>query len=140
VQILYLGRAHTDGDVFVYLPKEKILITGDSLHGSTPFMGDSYPYEWIKTLDTAEKLDFDQTLGGHGDIMHGKEKFELWKAYFGDLMEQTAQVYADGATLEEAQKKVSAWLVAKYADKFDPAFPRSVGANVAKAYQVVAQP
>jgi hypothetical protein len=30
--------------------------------------------------------------------------------------------------------------VAKYADKFDPAFPRSVGANVAKAYQVVAQP
>ena len=140
VQILYLGRAHTDGDVFVYLPKEKILITGDSLHGTTPFMGDSYPYEWIKTLDAAEKLDFDQTLGGHGDIMKGKEKFELWKAYFGDLMEQTAQVYGDGATLEEAQKKVSAWLVAKYANKFDPAFPQRVGANVVKAYQVAAQP
>ncbi len=139
VQILYLGRAHTDGDVFVYLPKEKILITGDSLHGWTPFMGDSYPYEWIQTLDTAEKLDFDQSLGGHGGVMRGKEKFELWKAYFGDLMEETAQVYADGATLEEAQKKVSAWLVAKYAGKFDPAFPQSVGANVVKAYQVVAQ-
>ena len=71
--------------------------------------------------------------------MKGKEKFELWKAYFGDLMEQTAQVYADGATADEAQKKVSAWLVAKYGDKFDPAFPKSVGANVAKAYSVVAQ-
>ncbi|HSS98495.1 MAG TPA: MBL fold metallo-hydrolase [Terriglobales bacterium] len=139
VQILYLGRAHTDGDVFVYLPKEKILITGDSLHGATPFMGDSFPYEWIQTLDTAEKLDFDQSLGGHGGIMRGKEKVELWKSYFGDLMEQTAQVYADGATLEEAQKKVSAWLVAKYGDKFDSAFAHDVVPNVTKAYQVVAQ-
>jgi hypothetical protein len=35
-------------------------------------------------------------------------------------MEQTAQVYADGATADEAQKKVSAWLVAEYGDQFDP--------------------
>ena len=138
VQILWLGKAHTDGDVFVFLPKEKIIITGDALHGWTPFMGDSYPYDWIQTLDTAEELDFDQVLGGHGDVMKGKNKFELWKAYFGDLMEQTAQAYADGATSDEAQKKVSQWLVAKYADKFDPAFPQSVGANIAKAYSVVA--
>jgi cyclase len=139
VQILWLGRAHTDGDVFVFLPKEKVLFTGDSLHGWTPYMGDSYPYEWIQTLDIAEKLDFDQVLGGHGDVMKGKEKFELWKEYFGDLMDQTAQVYSQGATVEEAQKKVSQWLVAKYATKFDPAFSQSVGANVVKAYQVVAQ-
>jgi len=140
VQILYLGRAHTDGDVFVYLPKEKILITGDSLHGGIPFMGDSYPYEWIQTLETAEKLDFNQALGGHGGIMKDREKFKLWEAYFGDLMERTEQVYSDGATLEEAQKKVAAWLLPKYADKFDQAFPQSVKAHVAKAYQVVAQP
>src|SRR5262249_52784540 len=33
VEILWLGNAHTNGDVWVYLPKEKILICGDSLHG-----------------------------------------------------------------------------------------------------------
>src|SRR5205085_12191121 len=38
-EILWLGRAHTDGDVFVFLPKEKVLCTGDALHGWTPFMG-----------------------------------------------------------------------------------------------------
>jgi cyclase len=43
VQILWLGRAHTDGDVFVFLPKEKVLITGDSLHGWTPFMVTAIP-------------------------------------------------------------------------------------------------
>src|SRR5262252_9367329 len=38
VEILWLGRAHTDGDVFVFLPKEKVLVTGDALHGRIPFM------------------------------------------------------------------------------------------------------
>jgi hypothetical protein len=70
--------------------------------------------------------------------MHGKQKFELWKEYFGDLMEETAQAYAQGATLDDAQKKVSQWLVAKYADKFDPGFSHDVGGNIAKAYQVIA--
>src|SRR2546429_4436147 len=63
VEILWLGLAHTNGDIFVFLPKERVLCTGDSLHGWTPFIGDSYPYDWIKTLDAAEKLDFDAVIG-----------------------------------------------------------------------------
>jgi glyoxylase-like metal-dependent hydrolase (beta-lactamase superfamily II) len=140
VEILWLGRAHTDGDVFVFLPKEKVLVTGDALHGWTPFMGDSYPYEWIQTLDAAEKLDFDSVLGGHGDVMHGKVRFELWKQYFQDLMERTAAAYAEGASLEQAQKSVTAFLTKKYADRFDPNFSKSVTANVTEAYQVIAFP
>ena len=138
VEILWLGRAHTDGDVWVFLPKEKVLVTGDALHGWTPFMGDSYPYEWIQTLDAAEKLDFDYVISGHEDVMQGKQKFELWKQYFRDLMEHTAAEYSDGASLEEVKKRVSEFLISKYADKFDPNFARSVGSNVAKAYQVIA--
>ena len=138
VEILWLGRAHTDGDVFVFLPEEKVLVTGDALHGWTPYMADSYPYDWIKTLDVAEKLDFDYAIGGHGAVMRGKQMFELWKQYFSDLLDQTAAVYADGATLDQAKKRVSDYLVSKYAAKFDPKFPQSVGSNVTKAYQVIA--
>jgi cyclase len=140
VEILWLGRAHTDGDVFVFLPNEKFLATGDALHGWTPFMLDSYPYEWIQTLDATEKLDFHTVLGGHGDVIHGKLRFELWKEYFQDLMDRTAAAYAEGATLEQAQKSVSAFLTRKYAAQFDPNFPKSVTANVTKAYQVIAFP
>src|SRR5256884_9295148 len=110
IEILWLGRAHTDGDVFVFLPREKVLVTGDALHGWTPYMGDSYPYDWIKTLDVAEKLDFDYVIAGHGDVMRDKQKFELWKQYFRDLLEQTAAAYADGATLDQAKKRVSDYL------------------------------
>ena len=138
VEILWLGNAHTNGDVFVYLPREKVLVTGDALHGWTPYMGDSYPFEWIQTLDAAEKLDFDQVIGGHGDVMRGKERFELWKHYFRDLMDEAAQAYARGASLEDAEKGVSKTLIAKYADRFDPGFPKSVIGNIAKAYQVIA--
>jgi len=138
VEILWLGNAHTNGDVFVYLPREKVLVTGDALHGWTPYMGDSYPFDWIQTLDAAEKLDFDQVIGGHGDVMRGKERFELWKHYFGDLMDEAAQAYARGASLEDAEKGVGKTLIAKYADRFDPGFPKSVIGNIAKAYQVIA--
>jgi len=138
VEILWLGNAHTNGDVFVYLPREKVLVTGDALHGWTPYMGDSYPFDWIQTLDAAEKLDFDQVIGGHGDVMRGKERFELWKHYFRDLMDEAAEAYARGASLEDAEKGVSKTLIAKYSDKFDPGFPKSVIGNIAKAYQVIA--
>jgi cyclase len=137
VHILWLGRAHTDGDVFVYLPKEKVIVTGDALHGATPFMGDSYPYDWIKTLDAAEKLDFNQVIGGHGEVMQGKQTFELWKQYFTDLLSMTADAYSQGASEPEAQKQVSALLVPKYSPKFGADF--SPTANIAKAYQVIAQ-
>jgi cyclase len=138
VEILWLGRAHTDGDVFVFLPKEKVLVTGDTLHGWTPYMGDSYPYDWIKTLDVAEKLDFDYVIGGHGDVMRDKQTFELWKQYFRDLLDQTAAAYSDGATLDQAKTRVSDYLISKYAAKFDPKFPQSVGSDVIKAYQLTA--
>jgi cyclase len=140
VEMFWLGNAHTNGDVFVYLPKEKIIVTGDALHGWTPFMADSYPYDWITTLDSAEKLDFDQVLGGHGDIMRGKDKFELWKEYLHDLMSETGAAYAGGATLDQAQTQVKKVLIQKYASKFDPAFPQSITGNITKAYQVIAFP
>jgi cyclase len=138
VEIFWLGNAHTNGDIWIYLPKEKVLVSGDALHGWTPFMGDSYPYDWIQTLDAAEKLDFDQVLGGHGDVMQGKQKFELWKQYFRDLLDETARSYSAGASLEDAQKQISEILIANYAAKFDPNFSKSVTANITKAYQVIA--
>jgi glyoxylase-like metal-dependent hydrolase (beta-lactamase superfamily II) len=138
VEILWLGKAHTDGDVVVYLPNEKFIATGDMLHGWVPYMGDGYPYDWIQTLTNAEKLDFEWTLGGHGDVMHGKATFELWRAYLRDLMEATADAFAQGATQAEARKTVAARLLPKYADRFPPGMlERDVAGNIDKAYRVV---
>lgn len=138
VQIMWLGNAHTNGDVWIYLPREKVLICGDAMHGRTPFMGDSYPAEWIQTLAAAEKLDFTQAIGGHGDIMQGKERFVLWRQYFRDLIDETAKARAAGATLEVAQRQVAPILVAKHGATFDSGFPNAVAGNIARAYQSIA--
>ena len=137
VEILWLGKAHTDGDVFVYLPKEKFIATGDALHGWTPYMGDSYPYDWIHTLEAAEKLNFEYALGGHGDVMRGKAQFEMWEQYFRDLLAETAPAYADGASRADTVKRVSAVLLPKYTGKMPPTFPQDVVGNIQKAYRVV---
>lgn len=139
VEILFFGRAHTDGDAFVYLPKDKVIATGDSLQAATPTMRDSSPYDWIRTLDRVEKLDFDYVIPGHGDdVLRGKQTFELWKQYFTDLMAQASDSVARGDTLDQARQRLIPALKAKWADRFPPGlFADSVTSNVEKAYRVV---
>ena len=68
----------------------------------------------------------DSIIGGHGDVMHGAQEFELWKEYFQELMDRTASAYAQGASLDDARKTVSDALVKKYADSFGPTFSGGV--------------
>ena len=48
---LFLGRGHTASDIVVYLPKERIVATGDLIVEGTSYMGDAYVPEWIATID-----------------------------------------------------------------------------------------
>jgi cyclase len=137
VEFICVGPAHSTSDVVAYLPKEKVIITGDLLHGWTPYMGDSSPYDWIRALDQVEKLDFDTIIPGHGDVFHGKDQFELWKQYLRDLMSETTDAWVQGASLEEAKKQVAATLQAKYRGNFPDTFALEVQGNIAKAYRFV---
>jgi hypothetical protein len=52
--------------------------------------------------------------------MSGKQKFELWREFFRDLLDRITAAYVDGATVEEANKGVPESLTVKYAAKFAP--------------------
>jgi cyclase len=137
VEILWMGNAHTDGDVFVYLPKERFIATGDALHGWTPYMNDSYPFDWIKTLKAVEQLDFDYVVGGHGDVMRGKGQFQMWEQYFADLIAETTNAYTSGASIAQAVTRVSSALQPKYSGKMPPTFKEDVVENIQKVYRVI---
>ncbi|MBX7152412.1 MBL fold metallo-hydrolase [bacterium] len=77
VQVKFLGRGNTAGDAVVYLPKEKIVVTGDLVVYPIPFMYDGYPNEWIETLENLIQLDAGTIVPGHGPIMHDKEFIRL---------------------------------------------------------------
>jgi cyclase len=137
VELRCVGRAHTDGDVVVYLPDDKVLITGDVVDALEPWMGDSHPYEWIKVLDEMKSVDAEYMIGGHGDVMHGKAQIDLWRNYLHDLLAQTAEVFANGASLIEARRLVARPLLATYGKRFSPAFVDEIGGHIEKAYRVI---
>src|SRR6266700_2103809 len=117
IHLLHLGRAHTEGDVFVYLPKEKIVITGDAMIGWTPYMGDGYPEDWAGTLDRLAQLDFTHIIMGHGDVT-GREWLNAFRAYVYDMVEAVRQEVATGATLDEVKQRVTAKLAPTYEKPF----------------------
>jgi glyoxylase-like metal-dependent hydrolase (beta-lactamase superfamily II) len=117
IELLHLGRAHTEGDVFVYLPKEKVVITGDAVIGWTPYMGDGYPEDWVGTLDRLAQLDFTHIIMGHGEVA-GRDWLRTFRAYVHDMVEAVRQEVATGATLDEVKQRVTARL----APAHEPAF------------------
>ncbi len=117
IHLLYLGRAHTEGDVFVYLPKEKVVVTGDAVIGWTPFMGDGYPEDWAGTLDALGQLDFTQMIMGHGDPA-GRDWLRTFRGYVGDMVEAVRKEVATGATLDEVKKRVPDFLASRYEQPF----------------------
>ncbi len=69
VDFLYLGWGHTRGDGYVWLPKEKILCTGDAaVNGPRNKMWDADVANWPRVLDKAAALGPNVVLPGHGDM------------------------------------------------------------------------
>ena len=140
IQLHVLGRAHTNGDLFIYLPKEKVVATGDALIDWMPFMNDGYPAEWPETLTELEKLGFDHIIPGHGEV-RPKGQLAFFRGYFVDLIAAVKKASADGATLDEMKTKVGDQLAAKYEAGFSKyplgRYRDRVGTNVEAVYQKV---
>ena len=69
VEFLFFGHAHTAGDACAYLPKQKILCTGDAcVNGSFNYMGHSDSASWIRALEGMQQLDVKMICPGHGSI------------------------------------------------------------------------
>jgi glyoxylase-like metal-dependent hydrolase (beta-lactamase superfamily II) len=113
IQLLLLGRGHTDGDVYTYLPKEKVVVTGDAVIDWMPFLNDGYPEEWVQTLTALEKVDFTHMILGHGDVAT-KDHLVFFKGYLSDLIAAVKKAAADGGTLTEMQKVIPDQLAPKY--------------------------
>jgi glyoxylase-like metal-dependent hydrolase (beta-lactamase superfamily II) len=141
IHLLYLGRAHTEGDVFVYLPRERVVTTGDAVIGWTPFMGDGYPEDWVTTLDRLAELDWDTLVMGHGEPA-GREWLRTFRGYIHDMVEAVREEAATGASLDDVKARVTTRLAPTY----EPAFStyqhyrpwrQGLLANIERTYAMV---
>jgi cyclase len=107
IQLLFLGRGHTGGDTFVYLPRERIVCTGDMDEGARiAYMGDAYFDEWVATLEALKKLDFTLVLPGHGRPFRDKGIITAFQSYLKDVTAQVCGLRKQGVTPEDAAKRV----------------------------------
>jgi cyclase len=106
VQLLFLGRGHTNGDTVVFLPKEKIAATGDLMESQIAYMGDAQFDEWVTTLDALKKLDFETDLPGHGMPFKGKALITAFQGYLRDLTKQAGDLRKQGVSAEAAAQRV----------------------------------
>jgi glyoxylase-like metal-dependent hydrolase (beta-lactamase superfamily II) len=138
MRLMYLGRGHTDTDVVTFLPAERIVATGDLMESVISYMGDSYPEEWIATLEKLKALDFDTVLPGHGVPFKGKERITAFQNYLRDVIAQTNTLKRQGLSAEDAAQKVD---LTKHAATFPQI--RGVGVDAAvtrRIYRLAQEP
>jgi len=93
VQFKFAGPAHTWGDVMAYLPKQKILFSGDvGFFWVAPLANNSYISKWVESANRILGWDVDVIVPGHGPIGGKKELAEMVE-YFRVLGVETRKRY-----------------------------------------------
>src|SRR5919201_3498225 len=142
IQLHVLGRGHTDGDLYIFLPKEKVVVTGDALIDWMPFLNDGYPEEWVRTLSALEKLDFTHIVPGHGDV-RPKAHLTFFRGYLTDLITAVKTAAGAGASLDEIKAKLPDQLAPKYERGMSKyplgQFRDRIGLNIEMVYRKVIQ-
>jgi glyoxylase-like metal-dependent hydrolase (beta-lactamase superfamily II) len=106
LHVEFHGRAHTAGDVVVFCPQKRVVATGDMVLGTLPFLADSYPREWPKTIDSVAKLDFDHVAGGHGAVQDGRQRMMSQRNYIEELTVRVETGKKAGKSLPDIQKSM----------------------------------
>lgn len=141
VELRYLGRGHTSGDIVIWLPDERICFAGDLVEAqAAPYMGDSHPAEWSSTtLDEVAALGAEQMVGGRGPVVRGEAVARAvadTRAFVRTTLDTTREVREAGGTLKQAFERVHRLLAPRYAGF--PIFEHTMPFNVQRAWDELA--
>ena len=106
IQILFLGRAHTGGDLQVFLPREKILFMSEVFSNRIfPSMANGYPAEWVEVLKKAEQMDVSYFVPAHGfvdsaEVMREEER--NYRLALERVISEGRRLHDAGTALENA--------------------------------------
>jgi glyoxylase-like metal-dependent hydrolase (beta-lactamase superfamily II) len=106
IRILFLGRAHTGGDLLVHLPKEKILFMSEAyLNRIFPAMRSAYPSEWIEMIARAQAMDIDLYVPGHGFVESPailEEELETFRKAIVQVIAEVRRLHSLGLSADDA--------------------------------------
>lgn len=107
VELLHLGRGNTRGDVVVWLPRERILATGDLVVSPSPFGIGSYYSDWTGTLERLMQLDAATVFLSHGRPQRDFAYVRTLRDLLADLVSRVSAEVKRGASLEDVKRSVT---------------------------------
>ncbi len=137
IDLMHLGRAHTAGDIVVYVPDQNAMFTGDIVeYHSACYCGDGHFHDWPGTLENIRSFHLDAIAPGRGDALMGREKVNEAIDNTKDFVRSTylpaARVALRGGSLKEAWEAVRAECDPKFGEY--AIYEHCLPFNVARAY------
>jgi glyoxylase-like metal-dependent hydrolase (beta-lactamase superfamily II) len=106
IRIVFLGRAHTGGDLSVYLPAERVLFMSEAfLNRVFPAMRSAFPSEWVATIERAQAMDVETYVPGHGFVESPavlEEELETYRQAIVQVIAEGRRLHDAGASVDEA--------------------------------------
>lgn len=121
--------SHTEGDMMVYLPDDRVLVGGDILVNEiTPNFRDGKVAQWIETLEEVAALDAETIIPGHGPLMDKAEAAAMQQR-MAALYAGVEEAYLDGAMSSDIRARVdlSEWERLRH-------FEENMGGNISRTY------
>jgi glyoxylase-like metal-dependent hydrolase (beta-lactamase superfamily II) len=132
VQLLQLGRGHTKGDTVVWLPQDRVLLSGDLVEfDATPYAGDAYFKDWPQTLKNVAALKPTALVPGRGPALLGEEQVAAGLKSTGDFIADVRASVEEGvaagkdlnavykATFAKLKPKYGHWVIFDHCMPFD---------------------
>ena len=137
VDLMFLGRAHTAGDIVAFVPDQNVMFTGDIVeYQSACYCGDGHFQDWPATIEAIRRYDVDAIAPGRGDALVGREMVNRALDNTADFVASTyrpvARVAQGGGSLKEAWGACRAACDPKFASY--AIYEHCLPFNVARAY------
>lgn len=108
LQLRFLGRGHTGGDIVVWHDKSRTLYAGDLVESRAAlYTGDAYHFDWAgKTLDSVKAWRAENLVGGRGAVSRGLAEtdaaVEQTRKFLNGMIENVGRVHKAGGDLKAA--------------------------------------
>ena len=121
IDLYFLGRAHTAGDIVIHVPDSNVLFTGDIVeYKSACYCGDAHLQDWPATLKNIAKFQAVSLVPGRGDALTDVRKIDEAIALTDDFVTSTfksvSKIAHAGGDLKEAMSSFREQCDAKFSD------------------------
>jgi glyoxylase-like metal-dependent hydrolase (beta-lactamase superfamily II) len=132
VQVKHIGKGHSKGDTIAWMPREKVLFSGDLVEeGTAPYAGDAYFKEWPETLEKLRGLGAEKLVPGRGEAMMtaaaAENAIAATAGFLRDMRQTVESAVKAGkglkavyeATYQAMQPKYGQWVIFEHCMPFD---------------------